>query len=508
MTIFSGDTIPVEINITDHTVKTSRVLVNRTYTSFFDLSGHSISNLLCKYFAEHTPSFLSSTLIGYCHAFQLLLNFLHVTSCHTLNAESYAAFIEWMKTHKSPRTSEPLTEGTRRAFSTFTLKFMEWLLENGVIKAIDVTTARSRHRKAWRGSSARQLEQMRLKAISPEDYARLIRAIRLEYEESKELLEQPRHTQDEYEITFPLLPFTLLLGAELAIRSAEFNYLNVRDLRGDRLLLNPPNKKASEVWLPPSLMSSLDLAQNWMANYRTSLAPDDSLLALPLKKGPRRDQLVRFDTMLLPNSMSKFYKKYFSLIAPDGMPYLYRPAGNDQSDLLPFTLPFSELRSAAITEAARHERNPTVVMRFARHQCFRTTMKYYIRETHRQWVTNVAMFLAPSAERVRISLENKIARQDEEEKSRESGASVPGGHCASTLSGDQSCVRASDCRLCAFFRIHVSKREFFVREMKEALEQAHSLQSEQGLIRDVQNLREFAALNQAIIDRIDEHLAG
>jgi hypothetical protein len=44
--------------------------------------------------------------------------------------------------------------------------------------------------------------------------------------------------------------------------------------------------------------------------------------------------------------------------------------------------------------------------------------------------------------------------------------------------------------------------------MEDALEEAQRLQSEQGLIRDAQNLREFAGLNQAIIDRIDEHLAG
>jgi hypothetical protein len=188
------------------------------------------------------------------------------------------------------------------------------------------------------------------------------------------------------------------------------------------------------------------------------------------------------------------------------MPCLYTTAQEDDSDLLPYTLAFIDFRSAAITEAARHERNPTAVMRFARHESFATTLRYYIRETHRQWVTNVATFLAPSAELLRISLDNKIAIQEDEDKSQASDAAVPGGHCETALLGDLSCARASDCRLCAFFRIHVSKREFFVREMEEALDKAQSLQSDQGLIGDAQNLREFAALNQAIVDRIDEHL--
>ncbi|HYE72408.1 MAG TPA: hypothetical protein VEF04_03720, partial [Blastocatellia bacterium] len=116
--------------------------------------------------------------------------------------------------------------------------------------------------------------------------------------------------------------------------------------------------------------------------------------------------------------------------------------------------------------------------------------------------------LAPSAELVRICLDNKIAKPEEEEKAQAAGAQVPGGHCEPALTGDHSCMRATDCRLCPFFRIHISKRELFVRDMEDALEKAQHLQSEQGLIRDAQNLREFAGLNQAIIDRIDEHLAG
>jgi hypothetical protein len=163
-------------------------------------------------------------------------------------------------------------------------------------------------------------------------------------------------------------------------------------------------------------------------------------------------------------------------------------------------------RSAAITEGARHERNPTALMRFARHASFDTTIKFYIRETHEQWMLNVARSLAPSAELLRISLENEVASPEEEKVAGVAEATVPGGHCEQALSGDRSCQRATDCRLCAFFRIHISKREFFVREREDALERALWLQTEHGLSRDAQNLRELAALNQAVISRIDDHL--
>ncbi len=507
-TFFSSDLAEVEINLAECTLKTTRLIANRTYAYDFNMIGHPLSKTVCEYLADHGPNLPSSTLVSYCYGFLHLLSFFRDAGYQGLNAESYAKFIEWLKTILSQQRSAPLTESTRRVFSNLVLNFMEWLVYRGLINEKELDVARVRHRKAWRGFSARQLERMRLKAVSPEDYIRLIRAARLEYEECKQIMEQSDTKQDQYDVTFPLLPFSILLGIELAVRSVEFNYLKVRDLRGDRLFLNPPNKPASEVWLPPSLMASLALAQSWMSRYRANPNPDDPLLVCPLENGPRSNQLVRFDTILLSSSLSRFYRKYFDLIAPDGMPYLCATGHEDEPDLIPFSLSFSDFRSAAITEAARQERNPTVVMRFARHRCFATTLKYYIRETHRQWLSNVATFLAPSAELVRISLENKIASPEEEAKAEASDAVVPGGHCEPALSGDHSCIRASDCRLCPFFRIHVSKRDFFVKEMEDTLEQAERLQTEQGLIRDAQNLREFAALNQAIVNRIDEHLSG
>ncbi len=506
LTFLSRDLRSIKLDPINCTVETIKKIANRKFEFFFDLNGHTLSHYMCEFLLRRGPNMPSSTLISYCYAFSRFLESCRDAGYENFNAESFSTYIDWLK-RAEPRQNFNFSESTRRVYGNLVLKFMEWLADMCVISANEVLAARLRHQKAFRGFSARQLERMRLKAVSPEDYIRLIRVIRLEYEECRQLLEKPRQEQDEHDTTFPLLPFTLLLGIQLAVRSVEINYLTVGDLRDDRLLLNPPNKMGSEVWLPPSLMASLTLAQHWMSRYRTDHAPGDPLLVCPGDRGIISSQTVRFDTMRLSRSLNKFYRKYFDLIAPDGMPYLYTTAQEDESELLPFSLSFSDFRSAAITEAARHERNPTVVMRFARHRCFATTLKYYIREIHRQWVSNVATFLAPSAELVRISLENKIASPAEESEAEASDAIVPGGHCEPALTGDHSCIRASDCRLCPFFRIHVSKRDYFVREMEDTLGEAERLQSEQGFIRDAQNLREFAALNQAIINRIDEHLA-
>ena len=502
------DLFPIKIDLDHFTVEAQSKHANRNYTAYFDLSGHPLSHLMCDFLKFRSTSSPAGTLTSYCHAFITLLRYFQNASSKTLNGESFAAYTTWLRAEKIPRTQTNYSEGSRKAYGNNVLRFMDWLLDVGEVGVTDVYDSRRRHQKAFRGYNARKLELMRLTAVSPDDYVRLIKAIRLEYEECKGLLRQSSERQEQYDTTFPLLPFSLLVGAQLALRSEEFNYLNVRDLRGDRLLLNPPNKEQSEVWLPPSVMASLDLAQEWMARYRPNPAGDEPLLVCPLQNRVRKSGLGRFDSLVLSHSLRRFYRKYFNLLAPDGMPYLYSLAEEDESSLIPFSLIFKNFRSAAITEAARHERNPTAVMRFARHAQYSTTLKFYIRETYRQGVTNVALLLAPSAELVRISLDNKIASRVEEKVAHEANAMVRGGHCEEALSGDRSCRRATDCRLCNFFRIHISKREFFVRERESALEQAASLQTEQGLHRDAQNLREFAALNEAIINRIDDHLAG
>jgi hypothetical protein len=382
---------------------------------------------------------------------------------------------------------------------------MEWLTDGNVVANNEMDSARQAFIRAFKGYNARGLELLRLRAISPDEYIRLIRAARLEYETCKEIVNGSSAKQSEYDITSPLLPVSILLGAQLGLRPVAFNYLRVGDLKEEHLALNPPNKKPSVVWLPPSVKACLDLAQKWMLNYRPNPTRDEPLLACPSSRIGQAP--VRFDTPLLTSSLKKFYRKYFDAVGVDGKPCLYQTDENGQSDVVPTSLLFRDFRSAAITEAARHERNPEAVMRFARHTYFSTTLRFYIRETHSQWVSNVARFLAPSAELVRISLENRIASESEERVARESNVTVNGGHCEQALSGDRSCQRATDCRLCSFFTIHISKREFFVQEREDALREADRLQNELGLHRDAQNLKEFAALNEAIINRIDEHLS-
>ena len=450
----------------------------------------------------------SASIVSYGYAFSRLLDCLKKTGFSWLNAEAFSAFTTWLKETRSTRTQEAFTENTRRGYGNFVLRFMESLANSGVISPGEVETARIRHQKMSRGNSERRIERLRISGVSPEAYVRLMRAIRMEYEECRSYLNGACDVDSVSGDIFPLLPFTLLLGAKKAVRSAEFNHLRVGDLQGDRLMLNAPNKNSSEIRLEPELLESFNLAEKFMPSDRLTRTADDPLLVVSLERGSRSGNLVRFDTMLLQNSLKKFYNKYFNQLDPDGMPFLYSTATDDESDLIPFRLPFFAYRSAAITDVARNERDPEVVRRFARLESYDTAFIYYIKEVHQQWLENVTMALSPSADLLRIALNNKIASPQEESVAGAAGASVPGGHCEPAVGGDRSCARSTDCRLCSFFRIHVSKRSYFVNEMEETLAEADKLQNEDGLLRDAQNLRQFAALNKAIIGRIDDHLAA
>jgi hypothetical protein len=221
--LLSLDGQPVMVDQSSLTISTVAKVANRRYDYCFNLSGIALSRNFFEYIYKRIPNSLSSTVIAYSYAFDCYRDFSITTGYTSLNAEGFGAFVEWLKKEKSKYTHEEYFESTRRGYANFILKFMESLVEIDVVSARDADTARLRHQVAMRGSSARQVERMRQTAVSPEEYARITKVIRMEYEECKALLNQPARLQDEYDNVFPLLPFIMLLGADCAVRSAEFN---------------------------------------------------------------------------------------------------------------------------------------------------------------------------------------------------------------------------------------------------------------------------------------------
>lgn len=287
----SKDLRPVEICPDTQTVKVTNMIANRQFDYSFELGGQPISYYLCEFFIRLVPMMPSASIVSYGYALSRLLDCLKKTGFSCLNAEAFSAFTTWLKEARSTRTKEAFTEDTRRGYGNFVLRFMESLANSGVISPGEVESARIRHQKMSRGNSERRVERLRISGVSPEAYVRLIRAIRMEYEECRSYLSGTCDVDSVSGDIFPLLPFTLLLGVKKAVRSAEFNHLRVGDLQGDRLMLNAPNKNSSEIRLEPELLEAFTLAEKFMQSERLTRSTDDPLLVVSLGKGPRSGNL-------------------------------------------------------------------------------------------------------------------------------------------------------------------------------------------------------------------------
>jgi hypothetical protein len=399
-----------------------------------------------------------------------------------------------------------LSETTQRGYATYVCIFAErHLQQEAGVAAYECESARRRLRKAFRGFRRRATQQLGDRAVSPAEYLRLVRAVRMELEESRDLLDRTPSEQAAYDHhALPLLPFVLLAGLLLAVRSAEVNVMNVGDLHlrdGDPWLhVHAPNKPSAHIWLPEHVREALRVAKQWMARYRPDPGPGDPLLMV---LHPESGDLVRMDSVWVRNALRVFYAKWFRRRAPDGSPVLYRVL---EGERVPFDVGFADYRTAAITDAARHERNPAKLRIFARHKSVATTLLYYVKQTHMEWVEDITTSLAPDAELLRMAMASEIATRADAAAAPAAGALVPGGHCADHLNGVVGCRRSRDCRLCRRFRIHPDRRDYFATDLDRALSEVARAEG-LGLKRDVEVHRGVAALNQAILNRIDEYFA-
>lgn len=462
---------------------------------------------VCAYFRDHLNNWPSGTAAKSLYAQQLLFKFMTDGAWHTLNANAYSAFLSWLRTDACrARGRGALAEPTRRAVGSRILHYMRWLARRHGTPEGETVLAQRRFRKAHQGTSKRRRERLKALAISPVEYVRLLRAVRMELEYVERLLASPAEADGCHDAV-GLLPAVIMLGAALAIRSAEINTLVCHDLfRAEGYLyVHAANKEPGLLWLPPGAQRALTAAIRWMDRYRVMPQTEEDAKATPLFQVRLLDDVEkapqRFDTILVRQALARFFAKYFALRV-DGVPVLFM---GEPDAPHPFTRSFASFRALALTEASRHVADPREMQVLSRHKSISTTWEYYIRKTHHEWLTNVTLAMRASEEHMRIATAGTpVATAGVAEVAAERGALVKGGHCQRALSGDTACVRATDCRLCDNFVIHEGRRDFFEYERDCAQREADMLMGEAGCSRDVEGLRQQVALNQAIIDRIDD----
>jgi integrase len=402
-----------------------------------------------------------------------------------------------------------IAESTARRNASFLLDFMDWLLDRDLIVPAERRTVEARAKHEFTGYTERHRRRRESKLHFSLDTLRgLYSAIRMEMEAVVAVLDgdTDRNLHDLSGIAL----FPLLMAIDQGLRSAELNRLCWQDIyaRPEHLFVHGRNKASAYLPMPPYARRSWEVAKCWMERYRpaTEVAGD----APALEYMGRSGKVVRLRaTQIRWTFLNKyFYQKYFNLKDDNGIPILAQP--NQQTgELEPFSVGFGNLRHLAITGIAIHESDPEVVRRFARHKDIRTTRINYLTLTQdrRRWT--VAAHLGPLAEKVRMTIEGRIALDEELGRAEDVGALLPvGGACAEALAGKFDCQRAIDCRVCPHFLIDIRMRWYFIESAEKHEREAARARNGEGFKRDPQNLLALAAIDRAIVKIIDERKAG
>jgi integrase len=439
------------------------------------------------------PVSLASSLANMVIGCAQMLTHMYENGRPGWSAEAFSAWLTAMR-------ESDLAEGTQRSYAGLTLTFLEGpMLSANEVDRAGLLSARLRFRRRFKGFGRRAMERLHDDALTSEEYLRLIRAARLELEEVRQLLDGVPMSD-----VHPYAPFIVLAGAVMAVRASELNVMDERDIRwldgAPWWNLHAPDKAPAQVPIHDAVMEALDAARAWDSRHRPAHGPNDPLLTLLTA----HDEIVRLDGIHMGGMLYRFARKWFARVDASGARVLWR--GSEKDDARPFDLGPRALRTAAISEWSRRESNPEKLRILARHRSLQTTERYYIKQAQKDYHADWSNATRHDTELLRAVISGKIATPGEQRAAEAQGALVEGGHCQEVVEGITNCERATDCRRCKNFRIHPEKREVFVVALERARGRADQAATE-GLIRQAENYRGMVALNQAVIDRIDEFYA-
>jgi len=498
LTFRSSDGHLWEIDEVRGRLRGSRPAAGRRYEADHDFAA-PLGDEALRYLRLAGPAMPANTIDMAATGIGSFCRFLGSTGRAGFSPQAFSAFVAWMQDQGWEETS-------RRGWATVVRVWIRNSLRARQLATdADVLSVDRRFRRHFRGFTKRRADALRETWLGPAEHVRLLRAIRMEIEACRALLRAPASEQAAYtHHALPLAPFFQLLGLLLGVRSAELNVATWGDLRehDGRLWLHvhAPNKEPGRLFLTDTVLEAWEVAREWMARYRPDPQPGDPLLAV---LHPDSGEVARLDTFWTRHVLHVFYRKYFRRRDRDGRPVLYR--GTDEAPRL-FDLSFVNYRVAAISEHARKERNPLHLKRFARHRDVSTTLLYYARQAHLEWLADVAKAHEASVEIARITQRGSVATPDEVRRAEACQACVldGAGICGEGLVGVHRCEKAADCRVCSSFKLNPDRREYFVVDLER--NEARALDAAtQGLKRDAQVYEALCALDRACIARIDDY---
>lgn len=504
---------------------------NEVVNQHYDFTSHPLRHLLKRFIVDGVEGENAGTLNGKCRGLKALGEFLNEKGERDLNPEIFSLYARWLFEVEKSDGKGKLSESSIAPRLYLPLSLYKFGLvigqPNWNQRDLDLMTATATN--ASRGRIKRGVQLSVDKALSLDTYAALAKALTLEFDQCRKILDarnlgQRQSLYNPGQNTMrtidpnPFVVFALQCAMRLGLRATELNSLRRQDIHVDNvygnheLYVHAPDKSDDFIPIDETFLRSLRVCEEWDKEARESAGAAgeeylrDALLVYRPTSSCYGYPFFQLSTYYLNSSHLKYFcQKWFDfkIKTSDGTELPLLHADDDPTKRLQIN--YRSLRNSFAIRFAERERSRTTLKRVMRHKSIVTTEKYYLHLTKLEHAKKVQIALKAEAQMLVLGLNNAIGAGITEEtlsKAKEAGAITPHGICASALDG-HGCYRANDCLECPHLVVITTRRPRFVADRDEYVQMAEELHSN-GDIRGSENALARAKICQAQIIRIDE----
>lgn len=501
----------------------------------YDFSSHPLRELVRRFIFGEAEGLSAGTMNAKCRCLKDLGDFMSQAGHNDLNPEVISSYSKWLFGEKDKDGGPRFTETCVAPRLTQAVALYEFGLTTGQPgwSQRDLDTIRAAANKSTRGRCARGLQKSVDEALSLKTYSDLARALTLEFEQCKRVLEarDSGERQSLYNVGAntmgaidpnPFVVFALQAAMRLGLRASELNSLNADDVRRDdaggnhELYVHAPDKSDDFIPVDETFLAALEVCSEWSKEAREAAGDEGvgwhekALLVYRPTSTCYGRPLFQLSTYYLNSSHLKyFYEKWFNQTVRDEngteRPLLH--AENDPTR--PLWVDYRKLRNSFAIRFAERETSRVLVKRVMRHRSIATAEKHYLHKARLDHAKKVQIALKAEARLLTMGLVNAVGvgiSEDTLRDAREKGAITPHGICGAGMEG-RTCDRANDCLECPHLVVIVSRRPRLVADREAYLELAKGLDA-RGDLRGAENALGRAKLCQAQVLRIDEVACG
>jgi integrase len=505
----------------------SEQIINQHY----DFTLHPLRRLLARFIMNEVEGDLGGSLNGKCRCLKGLGDFLVEKGESDLTPEVFAAYSVWLFDLKKDNGERKLSESTIAARLNIAISLYAFGLTVGHLdwnqRSLDIM--RAALRKMTRGRYKRHLQDSIDRALSLEAYSDLAKAVTLEFEQCKQVLNDrnlgirqslynPGKNSMKVIDPNPYVVFALQCAMRLGLRATELNTLTRHDINIDPLhgnheiYVHAPDKNDDFIPIDETFLLSLRVCKEWDREARALAGESgeeflkDALLVYRPTSSCYGFPFFQLSTYYLNISHLKyFFKKWFNykINDQDGNERPLLHADGDTAK--PLYIDYRSIRNSFAIRFAERERNRATIKRVMRHKNIVTTQKYYLQLERLDAARKMQIAMKSEAQLLVMGLSNAVTAGISEatlQKARDAGAITPHGVCEVALEG-QDCDRANDCLECPHLVVIASRRPRFSADRDAYLDMYADLH-EKGDIRGAENALSRAKLCQAQLLRIDE----